>query len=135
MARFNNTEPLLDREIMKIGRNIMIRKFVAIALLVSFIAMSTSGMMMFFIEKPSFTIQMHPVHKLFGLILIISVIWHLTFNYRSLLQYVKTKSVAIFGSVLVALLVILYGVAINNKVPDSIAIPMDELAGQAESHE
>ena len=113
----------------------MIRKFVAIALAVSFIAMSTSGLMMFFIEKPSFTIQMHPVHKLFGLILIVSVIGHLTFNYRSLMVYLKTKSVALFGSVLVFLLVLLYGVAINNKVPDNIAIPMDELAGQAESHE
>lgn len=113
----------------------MTRNFFAVALLVSFIAMSTSGMMMFFIEKPSFTIQMHPVHKLFELILIVSVIGHLSFNYRSLLTYLKTKSIAIFGSVLVFLLVVLYGVAINNKVPDNIAIPMDELAGQAESHE
>ncbi len=113
----------------------MPRKFFATALLVSFIAMSTSGMMMFVIEKPSFTIQMHPVHKLFGIIMIISVVGHLSFNYRSLMTYLKIKSVAVFGSVLVFLLVLLYGVAINNKVPDSIAIPMDELAGQAESHE
>lgn len=90
---------------------------------------------MFVIEKPSFTIQMHPVHKLFGLIMIISVIGHLSFNYRSLMTYLKTKSIAIFGSALVFLLVLLYGVAINNKVPDSIAKPMDELAAQAESHE
>jgi len=112
----------------------MVRKFFTVALFISFIAMATSGMMMFFIEKPSFTIQMHPVHKLFGLVMIVSVIGHLSFNYRSLLAYLKTKSIAIFGSVLVFLLVVLYGVAINNKVPDNIAIPMDELAAQAESH-
>ncbi len=51
----------------------MARKFFTVSLFISFIAMSTSGMMMFVIEKPSFTIQMHPVHKLFGLIMIISV--------------------------------------------------------------
>lgn len=37
----------------------MFRKFVAVTLFVSFIAMATSGMMMFVIERPSFTIQMH----------------------------------------------------------------------------
>lgn len=90
---------------------------------------------MFVIEKPSFTIQMHPVHKLFGLIMIASVIAHLSFNYRSLLTYLKTKSVAVFGGAMVGMLILLYGVAINNKVPESIAQPMDDLAGKAELHE
>lgn len=87
---------------------------------------------MFVIEKPSFTIQMHPVHKLFGLIMIISVIGHLSYNYRVLISYLKTKSTAAFALVMVSLLVLLYGVALNNKVPAEIAIPMDELASQAE---
>ena len=112
----------------------MFRKFVAVALFVSFIALSTSGMMMFVIEKPSFTIQMHPVHKLFGLIMILSVIGHLSFNIKTLGQYLKTKAVAVFGGFMVFLLVLLYGVALNNKVPSEIAIPMDKLAAQAESH-
>jgi hypothetical protein len=110
----------------------MFRKCVALALFVSFIAMSTSGMMMFVIEKPSFTIQMHPVHKIFGVIMILSVIGHLFFNFRSLLTYTREKAAAIFGGVLVALLVLLYGVAINDEVPAVIATPMDALAAQAE---
>ena len=95
--------------------------------------MATSGMMMFVIEKPSFTIQMHPVHKFFGLIMIAAVIGHLSFNYRPLLTYLKTRSVALVGGLLVVLLVLLYGVAINNKVPEEIAVPMDRLAEEAES--
>lgn len=110
----------------------MFRKIIAVALFVSFIAMATSGMMMFIIEKPSFTIQMHPVHKLFGLIMIISVIGHLNFNLKSIINYVKNKSVAIFGGVMVCVLVLLYGVAINNELPPEIAIPMDKLAAEAE---
>ena len=113
----------------------MFRKLVAVALFVSFIAMSTSGLMMFFIEKPSFTIQMHPVHKLFGLIMIASVIAHLSFNLKSIIIYVKTRGVAIFGGALICLLVVLYGVALNNQVPAVIALPMDKLAAEAESHE
>lgn len=113
----------------------MFRKIIAVALFVSFIAMSTSGLMMFFIEKPSFTIQMHPVHKLFGLIMIFSVIGHLSFNLKSIINYIRNKSVAIVGGVLVCALVLLYGVALKNEVPSEIAIPMDQLAAEAESHE
>ena len=113
----------------------MLRKCVAASLFISFIAMATSGLMMFVIEKPSFTIQMHPVHKLFGLIMIASVIGHLCFNYRSLLAYVRTRAVAIFSAVMVCLLVLLYGAAVNNRVPQHIAEPMDKLAAEAESHE
>lgn len=113
----------------------MFRKIVAVALLVSFLAMSTSGLMMFFIEKPSFTIQMHPVHKLFGLIMILSVVGHLSFNFKSIVGYLKNRWVAVFGCVMVCLLVLLYGVALNNGVPSVIAIPMDALAAEAESHE
>ncbi|MCC1496088.1 DUF4405 domain-containing protein [Alcanivorax sp. 1008] len=112
----------------------MFRKIIALSLFVSFIAMATSGMMMFFIEKPSFTIQMHPVHKLFGLIMIVSVIGHLSFNFRAITSYVKNRWVAAFGAVMIMLLVGLYGVAINNEVPPGIAVPMDKLAADAESH-
>ncbi len=113
----------------------MFRKIVSVTLFVSFIAMSTSGLLMFFIEKPSFTIQMHPVHKLFGLIMIFAVIGHLSFNLKALGGYLKTKRVAMVGGFFVSLLVLVYGVAINNKVPVEIAEPMDALAAQAESHE
>lgn len=113
----------------------MFRKFVAVALFVSFIAMATSGLMMFFIEKPSFTIQMHPVHKVFGLIMVMAVIGHLTLNYRALVNHIKTRSVSIFGGVLIAILVLLYGVSISNKVPKELAEPMDALAAEIESGE
>ena len=110
----------------------MARQLFALTLAVSFLAMATSGMMMFFIETPSFTIQMHPVHKLFGLIMIIAVMGHLSFNYRAISNYLKTKAVSIYGGVLVMGLVLLYGVAANNQVPEEIAIPMDALAAEIE---
>lgn len=110
----------------------MIRKLAAIGLFVSFLAMSTSGMMMFVIEKPSFTIQMHPVHKLFGVLMIVSVIAHLSFNYRALLNHVKTRAAAWVGGVLIVMLVALYGVAMNNQVPADLAQKMDAAAAKAE---
>jgi len=113
----------------------MFRKLVATALFVSFVAMATSGLMMFFIEKPSFTIQMHPVHKLFGLLMVASIIGHLTLNYRALLNHLKTKSVSVFGVALIVLLILLYGVSFNSEVPKELAEPMDALAAQVEAEE
>jgi hypothetical protein len=110
----------------------MFRKLVAVTLFVSFIAMSTSGLLMFVIERPSFTIQMHPVHKLFGLVMVAAMLAHLTFNFGALRHYLRTRAVAITGGALVALLVVLYAVAINNALPPEIAQPLDALGAQAE---
>lgn len=104
-------------------------------MLISFIAMSTSGAMMFLIEKPSFTIQMHPVHKLFGLLMVISAIAHITLNFKSIKAHLKFRSAIVALSALTVLLTMLYGVALNNVVPPELAKQMDEAASKAESHE
>jgi len=110
----------------------MLRKLAAVSLAVSFVAMATSGLMMFVIEKPSFTIQMHPVHKVFGLLMILAAITHLSLNYRGLINHLRTKSIALYGSALVAALVLLYGIAINNEVPAELAEQMDAAAAKVE---
>jgi len=110
----------------------MLRKIAAVSLAVSFVAMATSGLMMFVIEKPSFTIQMHPVHKVFGLVMILAAITHLSLNFRGLINHLRTKSIAFYGSALVAALVLLYGIAINNEVPAELAEQMDAAAAKVE---
>lgn len=111
----------------------MVRKIAAISLAVSFLAMATSGLMMFFIERPSFTIQMHPVHKLFGLLMVVAAVTHISLNYRALLSHLKPRGAVIYAAVLGVVLVLLYGVAINNKLPQNIAEQMDSAAAEAES--
>lgn len=108
------------------------RKIAAVTLAVSFVAMATSGIMMIVVEKPSFTIQMHPVHKVFGVLMIAAAIAHLSLNFRSLLAHLRTRSVAVYGSVLVAALVILYGVAINRTIPSELAEQMDAAAAKVD---
>jgi predicted branched-subunit amino acid permease len=63
---------------------------------------------MFVIERPSFTIQMHPVHKLFGLLMVMAAATHLVLNFRQLKNHLKTRSVALAGLVLIVALVLLY---------------------------
>ena len=111
----------------------MLRKIAAVSLAISFVAMATSGILMFVVEKPSFTIQMHPVHKVFGILMIAAAVTHLSLNFRGLLNHLKTRSIAVYGSVLVALLVVLYGVAINKTIPPELAQQMDAAAAQADA--
>lgn len=110
----------------------MYRKFVAITLFVSFVAMSTSGLLMFVISRPSFTLQMHPVHKLFGLILVVAAVAHIVLNFRGLKAHAKARAASIWGAVLIAALVGLYAVALNNAVPPETAAALDALAQKAE---
>nr|WP_285229180.1 DUF4405 domain-containing protein [Marinobacter sp. C7] len=102
---------------------------------VSFLAVATSGMMMFVIEEPSFTIQMHPVHKLFGLLMVVAAVIHISFNYLALINHLKSKSISIYGGALVVCLVLLYGAAINNKVPADLAKQMDSAAAELDSRD
>jgi len=97
--------------------------------------MATSGLLMFVIEKPSFVIQMEPVHKLFGLVMVAAAIGHIYFNHRSLLNHLKTRGVLLLACILTGALVILYGVAINNPVPAALASRMDSAAAEAEAGE
>ena len=110
----------------------MFRRLVAVAMLVSFVAIATSGMMMFVIEKPSFTIQMHPVHKLFGLLLVVAAVCHMVLNAKPIKNHLKKRSGMVAAGVLTVALVALYGVAVNKKVPAELATQMDSAAAQAE---
>lgn len=111
----------------------MFRRIVAMAMIISFMAMATSGAMMFVIERPSFTIQMHPVHKLFGLLMVISAIAHISLNFRSIKAHLKFRSGVVAISILSVFLVLLYAAAVNNKVPTELAQQMDEAAAKVES--
>jgi len=113
----------------------MLRKIAAVSLVVSFVAMATSGILMFVVEKPSFTMQMHPVHKVFGILMIAAAVTHLSLNFKGLVSHLKTRSVALYGSALVAALVLLYGVAIQKEIPPELAKQMDEAAAKVEGED
>ncbi len=110
----------------------MFRKFIAIIMLISFVAMSTSGLLMFFVDRPSFTVQMHPVHKLFGLLLVVTALGHIGLNARSLKTYLKTRSVAIACSALIASLVVLYAFALSRPLSSEQAAALDAVAKKLE---
>jgi hypothetical protein len=122
------TQPLA----ISFERHTMFRKIVAITMFISIVAMSTSGLMMIVIDRTSFTLQMHPVHKVFGLLLVVTAVAHITLNFRSLKAHAKARAAGIAGGLLVAALVGLYAVALSNSVPPDTAAALDALSKKAE---
>lgn len=109
------------------------RAITAIVLFVSFIAMSTSGLLMLVIDRPSFSIRMHPVHKLFGVLLILGVLGHLSLNYRALLTHTRQRAAAWVGAALAVILVLVYGVAALMEIDAEQAAIIDQAAERLEA--
>lgn len=111
----------------------MIRKLTALLLLVSFVAMSSSGLLMLVVDQPSFTIRMHPVHKLFGMALVGAVGVHLVLNFRALRQHLRDKRVLALGALLSGLLIAAYAGAALRPMDADVARSLDNAAKRLES--
>lgn len=94
----------------------MFRKAVSLSLLIAFAALSTSGMMMIFLNSFEFQLQMHPVHKIFGVVLTIAVPFHLYYNFNAIKDYLKEQRLAIFTGLLTVVLVALYAIGLNKPL-------------------
>lgn len=108
------------------------RRLTAITLLVSLVALATSGLMMFVVEKPSFTIAMHPVHKPFGLLMIVSACSHIWLNRMAIGKHLKQRSGLYAITVLTMLLIGAYSLAVEIDRSAPLAQQLDELAHQFE---
>lgn len=109
-----------------------LRAITAIVLFVSFVAMSTSGLLMLVVDRPSFSIRMHPVHKLFGVLLVLGVLSHLSLNHRALLAHTRQRAAAWVGAVLAVVLVLVYAVAAFSEMDPEQATLIDQAAERLE---
>ncbi len=113
----------------------MIRKITAITLLVSWIALASSGMLMLWMDQPSFTLRMHPVHKLFGVLLVIAVSVHIMLNRRALAAHLSTRAGWTTAVTLGVVLAITYTIVAFSHVPEELARPLDEAARLIEAQQ
>ena len=88
----------------------MFRKLVSLTLLVSLVALSSSGILMIVLGSFEFQLQMHPVHKIFGVLLTIAGAFHLYFNFGAIRKYLGDKKLALIAVLLTVVMVGLYGV-------------------------
>lgn len=88
----------------------MFRQFISLTLLVSLVALSSSGILMIVLNSFEFQLQMHPVHKIFGVLLTLSGAFHVYYNFGAIKKYLSKKKMMFFTLVMTFLMVALYAV-------------------------
>lgn len=110
----------------------MRRPITALALFVAFVAMSVSGMLMLVMDQPSFSIRMHPVHKLFGIVMVVAALSHVGLNARPLMTHARQRPAAIAGALLTAVLAVAAGASMTTQMPREAARELDRAAQRLE---
>ena len=88
----------------------MFRQFISLTLLVSLAALSSSGILMILLGSFEFQLQMHPVHKIFGVLLTLSGAFHVYYNFAPIKKYLKKKKMMFFAVFMTFLMITLYAV-------------------------
>jgi hypothetical protein len=94
----------------------MLKKYASITLLISLIAVGSSGLLMIFSHSPVFQLRMHPVHEVFGIIMCISGVFHVCFNFRPIMSYLGKRHIRIAGIWLTVLLISLYALGLSGHM-------------------
>lgn len=110
----------------------MLRKLTSIVLLISTIAVGSSGLFMIFLNSFTFQLQMHPVHKIFGIIMCISGGLHICFNFRPIKSYLKDRKLSIVGTLLTVLMIFLYAIGLNRPIDQDVVKGIEKVMSQLE---
>lgn len=94
----------------------MFRQFISLTLLVSLMALSSSGILMIVLGSFEFQLQMHPVHKIFGILLTLSGAFHVYYNFGAIKKYLAKKKMMLFALVLTFIMVTLYAVGMSKPI-------------------
>ena len=97
----------------------MFRKIVSLALLISLIAICSSGLMMIILGDFAFQLQMHPVHKIFGVIFSIAGVLHLYLNFNPIKKYLSNKKLMVLTAILTFMVVGLYAIGLNKPLDEN----------------
>ncbi len=94
----------------------MFRQFISITLLVSLVALSSSGILMILLNSFEFQLQMHPVHKIFGILLTLSGAFHIYYNFGAIKKYLSKRKMMLFAMLLTFILVSLYAIGMSKPI-------------------
>ena len=103
----------------------MIRKIASTTLLVSLIALASSGIMMIVLNSYEFQLRMHPVHKIFGILMTISGILHIFYNFKSIKRYLDSKKVLLFGIIMMLVMLLLYFAGFKKPLDKNVIKEME----------
>lgn len=110
----------------------MLRKLTSITLLVSVIAVGVSGVLMILLGSFRFQLQMHPVHKVFGILMCVSALIHVYLNFKPIKGYLKNNKIAVSATVLGTLLFSLSVIGMNKPLDQAVIDTIERQMAQLE---
>lgn len=111
----------------------MFRQFVSLTLLVSLVALSSSGILMILLGSFEFQLQMHPVHKIFGILLTLSGAYHLYYNFSAIKKYLSKRKMMLFAMVMTFLMITLYAVGMAKPIDKEKIQQIEKILSTMES--
>lgn len=113
----------------------MLRQLVSVTLVISFIALGISGIFMIILNSFAFQLQMHPVHKVFGLIMVIAGCLHVYLNLALINNYLRNKRTLVLGGAMSCLLILLFIVGVNKPLDQTSIEKVELLMSQMEANQ
>lgn len=110
-----------------------VRRSSSIALAVSFLALLVSGGVMMFADGLAPRLRMHPVHEVFGLVMVVAGLAHVAFNARALCGYLRSRWAAFLGAALAALVALLLVAGLHRPLDTEAVHQIEKIL--AEGHE
>lgn len=108
----------------------MLRQYVSITLAVSLVALGSSGMLMIVLNSLAFQFQMHPVHKIFGVVMVVAGCLHVYLNFTPIRTYLKKRKVLVVATALSVLLLLLFAIGFNKSMDTETIEQIEQLMGQ-----
>jgi len=103
----------------------MTRKIVSTVLIVSLMAMASSGILMLVHKGFAFQLKMHPVHNTFGIIMVVASVLHVVLNFKAVRSYFRVRPVVIIFILLSVFMAVSYVAGLNRNIDSSIAGKLD----------
>ncbi len=81
-----------------------LRRVSSITLALAFVAMTTSGLLMLLVDRFGFQVRMHPVHNVFGIIMIVAGVLHAAVNWKPLVAHLRPRWAMMLGVLLLGVM-------------------------------
>lgn len=111
----------------------MFRKIVSVTMAAAFAAMASSGLLMLFSGSMAYQFRVHPVHKVFAVVMVTAGLCHLALNRGALKAYLKERAPLIAGVALALVMAAGYIAGFTRALDEEKGRVLDEIAGQMEA--
>jgi hypothetical protein len=112
-----------------------LRRGSSIILAVAFVAMATSGLFMFVVDRFGSQLRMHPVHNVFGIVMVAAGILHAVLNWKTLVGHLRLRGPMALGVLLAVVMVLLFIEGFTRPVDREAVRKVEEIVSAARQAE